>query len=112
MSNYQETNVTGSSYLRCSQVILENPLERTKGVTFDEERVYILSDGKKFTERNAALSEPFTPENAATEFQLLDPATGAQVGQTVSYQHVYAIMYSLYLHLAARRDEALVTPPQ
>ena len=40
-------------------------------------------------------------------FPLLDPATGNPVGATLSHGEVYAVLWSLYMALAAERDAAM-----
>jgi len=42
---------------------------------------------------------------------LLDPTTGNPVGATISHGEVYAVLWSLYMALAAERDAAIVEEP-
>jgi hypothetical protein len=53
-----------------------------------------------------AIHKDFT--DPAVEFPLLDPTTGNPVGVTLSHGEVYAMLWSLYMALAAERDAATV----
>jgi hypothetical protein len=56
------------------------------------------------------LVEPFTAENAAEQFDLMHPETGAVIG-SMTYQELYVALASAYLHVATKRDQALESPP-
>ena len=112
MPNYQQTNVSGTSYIRSNQVVVNNPLQGTKAITFMEEQVVNL-EGESIQRQRGGVQEPFTVENSGEEFQLINPETGDQLGATASYQELYVMMHSLYLHLAAKRDslsQSIPTP--
>ena len=47
--------------------------------------------------------EEVTPEKYTTEFPLLNPVTGEQIG-TAKYQDIYVMLHSLYYYLADVRD--------
>ena len=57
-------------------------------------------------ENLGAIHQEFTPENASTEFTMLDPVTNEQIGSTATFQDVYVLLFSLYNHMAAARDAA------
>ena len=83
-------------------VIIRNPLEGTKSISFREELVGLL--GTETVRRDAGeVAESFTPENSTTSFQLLHTDTGAILG-TATYQDLYVMLSSLYLALAEKRD--------
>ena len=107
MSNYQETEVTGTAYVRANQIIVANPLEGVKAISYMEEQVINLSDGEQIFRSAGGFQEPFTAENVGTEFPLLNPQTGEQLGPTMTFQGLYVALYSLYFFLAQRRDQAL-----
>lgn len=110
MANYQETSVTGTKYTRAYQVLVQNGLEN-KSITFQEEELVNL-DGTQVHNKLGSIFESFTADNANTTFDLLDPNTGASMGQgmTMTYSGVYAALYSLYMHLAVERDNAASNP--
>jgi hypothetical protein len=111
MSNYQETEVTGTAYVRANQIIVANPLEGVKAISYMEEQVINLSDGEQILRSAGGFQEPFTAENAGTEFPLINPQTGESIGQDMNYQSLYIAIYSLYVFLAQRRDAAKVLAP-
>lgn len=103
MSKYRETTLAGSSYVRANQVIIRNEID-AKGITFQETEVINLDNGENISKSAGSLSETLTAENALTEFDLLNPETNAPTGATMSYQDLYAAVYSLYFKLALERD--------
>lgn len=44
MADYQETTLSGTAYTRASQVVIANPLNGVKAVSFMEEQVVNLCD--------------------------------------------------------------------
>ena len=110
MANYQETEVTGTVYVRSNQIIVANPLEGVRAISYMEEQVINLSDGEQIVRSAGGFQEPFTPENAGTVFPLVNPQTGEPLGQDMTYTGLYVALYSLYMFLAKRRDEAAAAP--
>lgn len=104
MPNYKQSDISGQSWQRAVRVVVENPSEGTPAITFIEERIINLP-GQKITQSAGNVSEPFTPENAMEQFNLLNPETGVVIG-AAAYQDVYVMLHSLYLHIAAKRDAA------
>jgi len=102
MANYQETQVTGTKWQRCNQVLINNPYNTTPAVAFKEETVVVLDSGV-FIQSQSGLACDFDPQGV---INLRDPATGALTGQTMSQQDVYVALYSMYLQLAEQRDQA------
>ena len=105
MANYKETTLAGTSYIRANRVEVSNS-EVEKFISFSEEKVINLDDGEVLRRYAGSVISEFTPENADTQFALLNPITGEDTGQTMSYQDVYTSLYSLYLSLALARDAA------
>ena len=105
MSDYKETTLSGTAYTRASQVVIANPLNGVKAVSFMEEQVVNLGD-EQLIRPQGGIQEPFTTENVTTEFQLLNPADSTPLGLTMTYQQVYVALHSLYFHVAKKRDEA------
>ena len=105
MTNYKETTISGTSYVRAREVTVHNALGGYKGIMYAEEHVSVFGD-KIMSENVGSIHQPFTAENAGTAFPLLNPETNEEIGVTATYQDVYTLLFSLYYHLAAIRDAA------
>lgn len=104
MPNYKESKMPAQSWTRCNKVICENPHEGQKAITFVEEEVFSVK-GRSITSDCGAVAEVFTQDNAGEEFSILHPDTGALLGKS-TYAQTYAMLHSMYLHMAAKRDIA------
>lgn len=104
MPNYQESAIAGTKYLRAKAVHVNNPLEGTKSVVFEEEEVFETGEDS-IRRPHATLHKLFDETTATTVFDLLNPVDNSVIG-SMQYQEVYAVLYSLYFHLAAERDAA------
>jgi len=104
MPDYNESAVSGTSWQRCCQVVIENSRSTTPVVRFDEEVITALSNGTELRRPVGSLALPFDP---AKTIDMRNPATGATTGMTMSYGEIYAVIYSAYLAAALERD----TPP-
>lgn len=109
MSNYNETSITGQAWTRCTRIVIENPLNGVPAATFIEERA-INADGEVTTRPLGNIVQPFLAEetdgvsaNLDETFDLVNPATGEVVGQA-TIADVYAMLWSAYRHVAAKRD--------
>ena len=103
MANYKESKITGTTYVRAHEVTVRNPLSGDKGICFAEEKVSVFGE-QSMREHIGAINEPFTAENAETEFPLLDSTTGEPTGKVATYRDVYQLLCSLYYALASTRD--------
>ena len=105
MSNYNQQTISGviTSWQRAGRVELQNPLGGTPSIIFYEEKATQIPDGSIDRKPLGTLVESATDMTAT--FALLDPNSGQNVG-TMSYEQLYAGLYSLYLSLAAARDAA------
>lgn len=111
--NYRESNITGSTWVRCRAVTITNPHESqlvppgplTPGVSptayFQEEQVVTLPNNEAILRDIGACQKAFNP---GATIPLLDPATGQPTGTTVTHGELYAILYSLYIQTATERD--------
>lgn len=106
MSNYQETTVTGTSYIRCNQVLIINKLGITPTVKFDEQAVITLDTGT-IIKGAGEIDIVFNPSEIVP---LLNPATGELTGETTTYGDIYTSLYSAYISSALARDAAIPTP--
>ena len=104
MSNYKETQQSGSVYTRASIINIANGLEK-KSIQFNEEEIFISENGNILSRPLlGSLSEQLTEDNMATAFPIINPETGEETGSEGSYAAFQVLLYSLYLFLAERRD--------
>jgi hypothetical protein len=112
--NYNQSNVSGTSWTRCRAVTINNPLPG-KGVidfltskptgpncVFTEE-IAVALDTETLTYDSGACQTLYSP---TAVIQILDPATNNPTGETVTQQNLYNILYSLYIATAKARDAA------
>ncbi len=111
MANYDQNVVSGdvTSWKRCNQMVIQNPLNGPPVAYFREEMAVALPGGSMVV----SPPNPPTPDIAvaasdlSVTFNLIDPNSGSVVG-TMSYAVLYTALYSLYLASAATRDAANV----
>lgn len=101
MTNYKQNSVTGETYQRSNQVVIDNPLGGVPRVTFLEQEVITLSDGRTIYNPVAGVGVDFT---ATDEFPLIDPADDTPLGGSVTHRDLQVILYSLYKQLRAQVD--------
>lgn len=106
MPDYKETTLAGTAYTRANQVVISNPLTGVKAVSFYEEQIVNLGD-EQIVRAQGGVQEPFTADNAAEEFALINPIDGTPLGMTMEYKDVHVALHSLYFHVAAKRDAAV-----
>jgi len=104
MANYQESAVSGTQWRRASRIVIDNPQQGNPTILIVEDTATQLGDSV-INQPSGNLSA--TVEQGAT-FPLVNPATGEVIGES-SHDEVYALIYSLYMHLATQRD-ALIAP--
>lgn len=109
MANYNETEVAGSNWQRCHQVVIDNRLGITPSIRFDEERVTALANGEAVRQPMGSLAVPSEPGGTV---EMRDPETGEPTGETITHAEIYAILYSAYLGTALARDAAANPPEQ
>ena len=102
-TDYREATVTGQSWQRCNQIVIENPHKGVPVVRFDEERVLALQTGADVRTPAGTLALTFDP---AKTIPLCDPATGELTGESATYEAAYVLLYSAYLAAATERDDA------
>jgi len=109
MSKYKQINITGESYVRADQVVIKNPLGGNPTVTFTEEQIINVADDViKRAVSNVSETLVFDGDNAniTEEVQVINPITLQEVeGATMTYGEMKGVIYSLYYHLAKKRDE-------
>jgi len=106
MPDYKESQISGTSWQRCRAIRINNPYGAMPSIAFDEERRFAIGD-RTIGETTGGIIKDF--DNPAQTFPLFNPATGEPTGQTMTYGEVYAVLWSLYMGLAAERDAEAVT---
>ena len=101
MSNYKETTIAGTSWVRCSTVIIQNDLGETPTVVFTEQKIINLDGAQQIVQPMGAVRLGFDP---AATLALVDPATNLPTGETITHAEAYRILYSAYLQAAMARD--------
>ena len=101
MPNYKQNSVTGETYQRSNQVIVDNALGGMPRITFQEQEVITLSDGRVILNQVAGVGIDF---NIADTFPLVDPSTDAPIGHSVTHGDLQVILYSLYKALRTQAD--------
>ena len=109
MPDYKASDIAGTTWQRCRQVVIDNPVGGTPTVRFDEQEILAI-DGREIKRPAGTLALAF---DAARSIPLRDPVTGALTGKTTSYGDAYVLLYSAYIAAALARDEvaAPTTPP-
>lgn len=99
--NYRVSTKQLSTYRRCGEIVITNPLQGAANVSFREQEVRVEGDR---TEARVIelLDMAFDPQ---ADIVLLDPATGEPTGQTMKQAQVYQALFSAYMALAKARDE-------
>ena len=101
MSNYKETSVTGSEYVRCKEIVILNPLNGAPSIQYIEEQATVLGADKVITQPIGMVSESFNPD---TVIELRNPETNELTGATVTHAEMYQMLYSAYIQVALQRD--------
>lgn len=103
MPNYKEITGIGTSWMRARNCFCDNT-EGRKSIHFDEEVVFIASDGYKLSAPTMlGCTQYLTADNTGEEFQILD-MNGNPTGTTAKFQDMYIYLMSLYYHVANKRD--------
>ena len=99
---YKQTEIAGSEYVRCPQIVISNPLAGQAQIQFTEQRVAVLPD-RNIVTPEGIVTVDFDPE---ATIALLNPETDEPTGGTITHGEVYAILYSAYIQTALARDAA------
>lgn len=106
MAKYKEEiiteTITTREYTRAYKVDFRNPLSNNFMVVFAEERVREINGGDPESIGNVGFLEE-AATNLKERFDLLNPLDDTTIG-SMTYEEVYAVIYSLYFHCAAKRD--------
>jgi hypothetical protein len=107
MPNYKEAEVTGTQWTRAKTVIVNNNFNETPRILFAEEtRLTMGASSIEIPGLNSSVGCNFDPVKT---FDLLNPEDNSVIG-SASHAEVQVILYSLYMALAAERDNPPVMP--
>lgn len=112
MSNYKETDIQASGYQRCHTIVIQNPYGQKPVVTFQEEAIYIKAGSNEvFHDKLIADSQGgvlLKNVNDYNEmFTLWNPSTQTRTDKQVSMGEVYALIWSVYMNEALKRDAGI-----
>lgn len=100
MPNYKETSISGSEYQRCCEIRIVNPVGKVPSISFVEQKVATI--GESTIETPASSIEiSFDPTKV---IELRDPQSGELSGASMTFEEVYAVLYSAYIQEATARD--------
>ena len=105
MADYREQNGEGKLWRRCFVMRIENPLQGEKVATFFEEDVVKIGDN--IVSKEVAQTRMVFEEGAS--FDIYDPISGNKTENTMSHEELYAILFSLYMTAATKRDTPTVS---
>jgi hypothetical protein len=105
MSNYREEEIstTMKKWRRAYYIGITNDYNTIPIITFHEEDVIEFPVGKLMRTGMSQVYEKCTDPSEV--FDTINPYTGEKVGEA-SYQDLQLMIYSMYLHLAKKRDNA------
>lgn len=101
--NYRQTEGTATTWRRSSQVQILNPWGGIPSIRFSEEDVANVNGQDIKMPLMFSVNAEF---HSAAEIPLINPETGESLGKSATHEDLYVLLHSLYIQLAARRDEA------
>lgn len=101
MSDYNASQITGNSWQRCYQIGIENSLDCAPVIRFDEEMIFRTATDEDLHKPLGTFS--LMPEMGGS-VEILNPINGASIGATITYGEIYALIYSVYIDAAKKRD--------
>lgn len=113
MTDYKQTSITGTSWQRANQIVIENKFNQTPVVHYVEEMA-VNTGSQIITQSVGNLSVPLTDMSKA--IPLHDPTTGLPVttaagATSMTLEQLMVGIYSHYITSAKKRDAAATTTP-
>ena len=81
MTNYVQTQDAGDIYVRAKSIILNNPKDGVKSVTFSREQIVNLKDGNFIPSDLSAIVGNFDNDELAKTLTLYHPLTMEKLGE-------------------------------
>lgn len=108
MTNYNESQITGSKWTRCNTVHINNQYGTTPTIIFGEEEVVDIGETYPVIRKTSSeVHASFDAQNGV--IPLRNPTTNELTGESISHIELYTILYSLYIDKALLRDNAYPT---
>ena len=101
-ANLNETSAPGATWTRCTSVSIANPATGTPSILFTEAKVAEVG-AIKIEQVTGSIAATFSPSSA---IPLRSPSTGELTGESVTQDHLYQILYSLYVQKGLERNAA------
>lgn len=101
MPNYKQNSITGEAYQRANQVVVDNPLGGIPRISFLEQEIITLSDGRVLQNNVPGCAIEFSPNNT---FPLINIDTDVPTGVVVLHSDLQVMLYSLYRYLRNQVD--------
>lgn len=101
MGDYKSESIKG--WQRSCAAVIDNAYGKTPTITFSEEMIVVENGVQVFQRDIGGVREEFSDPSVA--FPLLNPTDDTVAGEA-TYGQIYALLYSLYRHLADKRDTA------
>lgn len=103
MNNYAEANLSATTYKRCPKIEIQNPLNGLPRINMVEEQV-ITAGGLSMSNFVGVLEEVYSPSGV---IDIYDPITGQKTNATISHNEIMALLYSIYMTAANKRDSQI-----
>ena len=81
MTNYVQTQDAGDIYVRAKSIILNNPKDGVKSVTFSREQIVNLKDGNFIPSDLSAIVSNFDDDELTKNLTLYHPLTMEKLGE-------------------------------
>lgn len=106
---YNSESENATVYIGADRVVIETPADAPPSITFVESKRVIVGD-QVLVSQMGNLVEALIPtgenQNMTEAVPLLNPETGEPLGSSLTYGEIAAVIYSLYRHIAGKRDAA------
>jgi len=110
MPRYKVGDITGETWRRAYQIICNNPYNGVPSIHYKEESMISLNDNRVISDKvvDKGIDQIFTPDMGSQQFQLVNPVDDSLIPeQFADYQTLFILLYSLYFHLAKKRDQGV-----
>ena len=99
----KEVTTVTTTFERAYKITVNYPNKGTPSIRFDLEKIERKDDKDRSIGITGYFEESLNPDNKDTTFNLIDEQ-GNVIG-SFTYEGVQAVLYGLFFHLAAKREE-------
>ena len=107
MANYKQTDVTGSSWVRCNSINIRNYYGISPIIEFSEEEIFELGDtriSKPYTRTASLMPILHIQYDPTATVNIYNPDTLEPTGQTITHADLYGMLFSAYIDSAKKID--------